>query len=63
MNISPQDIVFAEALLFQGKCELEAMKAANETRRSDGSAAAYGEDAFHALADRTTQNVRHYLGF
>jgi hypothetical protein len=60
---TPQDIVFAEALLFEGKCQLEGMKASNRERVSQGKAEAYSEDAFNALADRTLSNVRHHLGF
>jgi hypothetical protein len=63
VTVTPQDIVFAEALLFESKCQLEGMKAANEKRRQDNLADAYGEDAFNALGDRTLSCVRHYLGF
>jgi len=44
----------AQLAMWAVVCEMEGMKAANDLRRDQGKAQAYGEEDFVALADRLT---------
>lgn len=53
----------AMAVLFEGLCELEAMKAANRERADKGHANAYDESAFWNLNNSITERFRERISY